>query len=284
MVNGILNAFAYIAKWLREMSLAGGAQNVFAICMFCLIGCVPLVGFIVLCIRNRKIDADYLLLGLSVALFIGIYMMINPGYVIDRNALVTSDMLDLAISSVIWSVMACYAVLRIVENIDRADSVQIVGIIKKIICVIVVFTAFVIVCVSLPELIRTYRADASAMTSDAGWSIILFIFQLVNAALVIWVLIRGYRLCNSIIENEYSDETIRMAERLSKTSKRVISAMVILELSKNVLQLFIMTTLSNADFKISLPLYELIILVVVYMGVRNLAKTKAIKEENDSYI
>ena len=227
MVNGILNAFAYITKWLREMSLAGGAQNVFAICMFCLIGCVPLVGFIVLCIRKRKIDADYLLLGLSAALFIGIYMMINPGYVIDRNALVTSDMLNLAISSVIWSVMACYAVLRIVESVDRADSTQIVGIIKKIICAIVVFTAFVIVCVSLPELIRTYRAEASAMTSDAGWSIILFIFQLVNAALVIWVLIRGYRLCNSIIENEYSDETIHMAERLSKTSKRAISAMVV---------------------------------------------------------
>ena len=56
MVNGVLNAFAYIAKWLREMSLAGGAQNVFAICMFCLIGCMPLAGFIVLCIRNRKID------------------------------------------------------------------------------------------------------------------------------------------------------------------------------------------------------------------------------------
>lgn len=55
MVNGVLNAFAYIAKWLREMSLAGGAQNVFAICMFCLIGCVPLSGFIVLCIRNRKL-------------------------------------------------------------------------------------------------------------------------------------------------------------------------------------------------------------------------------------
>ena len=284
MVNGILNAFAYIAKWLREMSLAGGAQNVFAICIFCLIGYMPLAGFIVLCIRKRKIDADYLLLGLSAVLFIGIYMMINPGYVIDRNTLVTSDMLDLAISSVIWSVLASYAVLRTVENIDRADNTQIVGIIKKIICAIVVFTAFVIVCVSLPELIRTYRADASAMTSDAGWSIILFIFQLVNAALVIWVLIRGYRLCNSIIENEYSDETIHMAERLSKTSKRAISAMVILELSKNVLQLFIMTTLSNADFKILLPLYELIILVVVYMGVRNLAKTKAIKEENDSYI
>ena len=122
------------------------------------------------------------------------------------------------------------------------------------------------------------------MSSDAEWAVILFIFQLVNAALVILVLIRGYKLCNSIIENEYSDETIRMAERLSKTSKSVISAMVILELSKNVFQLFIMTTLSNADFKISLPLYELIILVVVYMGVRNLAKTKAIKEENDSYI
>lgn len=105
MVNGVLNAFAYIAKWLREMSLAGGAQNVLAICMFCLIGCVPLAGFIVLCIRNRKIDADYLLLGLSAVLFIGIYMMINPGYVIDGNTLVTSDMLNLTISSVIWSVM-----------------------------------------------------------------------------------------------------------------------------------------------------------------------------------
>ena len=224
------------------------------------------------------------MLGLSAVLFIGIYMMINPGYVIDGNALVTSDMLNLAISSVIWSVLACYAVLRIVESIDKADSTQIVEIIKKIIGVIVVFTAFVIVCVSLPELVRTNRTNAGAMPGDAGWAVILFIFQLVNAALVIWVLIRGYRLCNSIIENEYSDETIHMAERLSKTSKSAISVMVILELSKNVLQLFIMTTLSNADFKISLPLYELIILVVAYMGVRNLAKTKAIKEENDSYI
>ena len=90
MVNGVLNAFAYIAKWLREMSLAGGAQNVLAIFMFCLIGCMPLAGFIVLCIRNRKIDADYLLLGLSAVLFIGIYLMINPGYAESCNKL--SDM------------------------------------------------------------------------------------------------------------------------------------------------------------------------------------------------
>lgn len=284
MVNGILNVFAYIAKWLRNMSLAGGGQNVFAICMFCLIGCVPLAGFIILCIRKKKIDADYLLLGLSAALFLGIYMMINPGYIIDGNVMITSDMLGLGVSSVIWSVIMCYVVLRIVESIDRADSTQIVEIIKKIICVVVVITALVIAGVSIPELISTYRANAGTMSSDAGWAVILFIFQLVNAALVIWVLIRGYKLCNCIMENEYSDETIHMAERLSKTSKTVISAMVILELSKNVLQLFIMTTLSNADFKISLPLYELIILVVVYMGVRNLAKTKEIKEENDSYI
>ena len=57
--------------------------------------------------------------------------------------------------------------LRIVESIDRADSTQIVGIIKKIICVIVVFTAFVIVCVSLPELVRTNRTNAGAMPGDA---------------------------------------------------------------------------------------------------------------------
>ena len=284
MINGILNLFAYIAVWLRNMSLAGGGRNVLAICMFCLIGCVPLAVFIVLCIRKRKIDADYMLLGLSAALFIGVYMMINPGYIIDENTMITSDMLGLGISSVIWSVIMCYTVLRVVESIDRADNTQIVQIIKKIICVVAAITALVLIGVELPELIRSYRTNAGAMSSDAGWAVVLFIYQFVNVSLVIWVLIRGYRLCNSIIENEYSDETIHMAERLSKTSKSVISAMVILELSKNVLQLFIMTTLSNADFKISLPLYELIILVGVYMCVRNLAKTKEIKEENDSYI
>ena len=73
MVNGVLNAFAYIAKWLREMSLAGGAQNVLAICMFCLIGCVPLAGFIVLCIRNRKIDkGSVCLLGPALFMYLAI--------------------------------------------------------------------------------------------------------------------------------------------------------------------------------------------------------------------
>ena len=164
--------------------------------------------------------------------------------------------------------------LRIVESIDKADSTQIVEIIKKIICVIVVFTAFVIVWVSLPELVRTNRTNAGAMPGDVGWAVILFIFQLVNAALVIWVLIRDTGFGNSIIENEYSDETIHMAEIQRRA--RAISVMVILELSKNVFQLFIMTTLSNADFKISLPLYELIILVVA-MGCQK-AKTKKKKK------
>lgn len=71
--------FEWIAVWLRKLSLSGNSGNCIAIILYIIICCLPAIAFLLLCLRKKKIRADYLLLVCSAALFIGIYLMINPG-------------------------------------------------------------------------------------------------------------------------------------------------------------------------------------------------------------
>lgn len=284
MFNIILMVYAYIAGGLRTLSLSGGVKNVAAICLFIITGCVPIAVYVVLAVRKKKVSTDNMLFLVAALLWGGIYLMINPGIIIDSSMMVTADMMSDGVCAVIWSSIICYVVLRIVHCINAADDSQSVQIIRKMMTLIIVFTILVVAVISLPQLVLNIAGYSDDQAVDSTWAVVDFLFKLVNVILIIVVLVKGRRLCTSLIADEYSDESVQMADRLATSCTRVISAMVILSLVKNIIQLFTITTNSNLNFSVSIPVYELVILVVVYMSSKNLARSKAIKDENESYI
>ena len=54
--------FEWIAVWLRKLSLSGNSGNCIAIILYIIICCLPAIAFLLLCLRKKKIRADYLLL------------------------------------------------------------------------------------------------------------------------------------------------------------------------------------------------------------------------------
>ena len=284
MFNIILMVYAYIAGGLRTLSLSGGVKNVTAICLFIITGCVPIAVYVALAVRKKKVSTDNMLFLVAALLWGGIYLMINPGIIIDSSMMVTADMMSYGVCAVIWTSIICYVVLRIVHCKTAADDSQSVQIIRKMMTLIIVFTILVVAVISLPQLVLNIAGYSDDQAVDSTWAVVDFLFTLVNVILIIVVLVKGRRLCTSLIADEYSDESVQMADRLATSCTRVISAMVILSLVKNIIQLFTITTNSNLNFSVSIPVYELVILVVVYMSSKNLARSKAIKDENESYI
>ena len=113
----------FTGKALRSLSLAGGALNVLAIALYAAISLIPAVLALIFARKRGHAKADCILYILSVVLFAALYLAINPGllrYVFsaDMLTIVASYQVALGIlNSLIYSLVLCYAVLRIISRL-----------------------------------------------------------------------------------------------------------------------------------------------------------------------
>lgn len=222
--------FEWIAVWLRKLSLSGSSGNCIAIILYIIICCLPAIAFLLLCLRKKKIRADYLLLVCSAALFIGIYLMINPGLMTPYFRY-SIPMIDLAISTTLWSIFICYIILRVLAMIRHANEINLAKIAQVFIILVMIITIINICFIKLPKLwasadqtgpdlySRIISSEDGAVMLDNGSMgsfqpdrIPLLLCDLVPSLLFIWVLIASFRLCRSLKDNHFTDQTIQDAE------------------------------------------------------------------------
>ena len=143
--------FEWIAVWLRKLSLSGNSGNCIAIILYIIICCLPAIAFLLLCLRKKKIRADYLLLVCSAALFIGIYLMINPGLMTPYFRY-SIPMINLAISTTLWSIFICYIILRVLAMIRYANEINLAKIAQVFIILVMIISIINICFIKLPKL------------------------------------------------------------------------------------------------------------------------------------
>jgi len=229
--------FEWIAVWLRKLSLSGSSGNCIAIILYIIICCLPAIAFLLLCLRKKKIRADYLLLVCSAALFIGIYLMINPGLMTPYFRY-SIPMIDLAISTTLWSIFICYIILRVLAMIRHANEINLAKIAQVFIILVMIITIINICFIKLPKLwasadqtgpdlySRIISSEDGAVMLDNGSMgsfqpdrIPLLLCDLVPSLLFIWVLIASFRLCRSLKDNHFTDQTIQDAGALPSVCK-----------------------------------------------------------------
>lgn len=208
--------FEWIAIWLRKLSLSGNSGNCIAIILYIIICCLPAIAFLLLCLRKKKIRADYLLLVCSAALFIGIYLMINPGLMTPYFRY-SIPMINLAISTSLWSIFICYIILRVLAMIRYANEINLAKIAQVFIILVMIISIINICFIKLPKLwasanqtgpdlySRIISSEDGAVMLDNGSMrsfqpdrIPLLLCDLVPSLLFIWVLIASFRLCRSL--------------------------------------------------------------------------------------
>lgn len=292
--------FEPIARLLRRLSLSGTAGNRGAILLYSVICLLPIAAFFLLKLKKRANRTDAMLWFISAALFFGIYLLINPGLLITSN-MVSVDMVNTAISVTLWSILLCYAVIRILYTINRMNAINLPIIAQVCIILSIAFSVLNVLLIKLPSFIRTLKANidtdmisaifsetnagfpGSGMTSSA-WLIFDFIFDLLSTLLFIWVLVVAFQLCRSIKETHFSTETIHAASKLSKTSSAILCITVILEVAKNMIQCLMLSSIANTNFTVSLPIIEILLVTITFIIAKKFETAHAIEEENEAFI
>ena len=92
--------------------------------------------------------------------------------------------------------------------------------------------------------------DNGSMGSFQPDRIPLLLCDLVPSLLFIWVLIASFRLCRSLKDNHFTDQTIQDAGALSHLCVRVLCITAVLEVVRNILQLLMLPSLSDTTFTV----------------------------------
>lgn len=264
--------FEWIAVWLRKLSLSGNSGNCIAIILYIIICCLPAIAFLLLCLRKKKIRADYLLLVCSAALFIGIYLMINPGLMTPYFRY-SIPMINLAKIAQVFIIL-----------------VMIISIIN--ICFIKLPKLWASANQTGPDLYsRIISSEDGAVMLDNGSMrsfqsdrIPLLLCDLVPSLLFIWVLIASFRLCRSLKDNHFTDQTIQDAGALSHLCIRVLCITAVLEVVRNILQLLMLPSLSDTTFTVSLPIIEILLTVTAFILAKKFETAHTLEEENEAFI
>lgn len=301
-MNYFLFPFEWIAAWLRKLSLSGSSGNYIAITLYIIICSLPAIAFLLLCLRSKKIHADHLLLLCSAALFTGIYLMINPG-LLTTNFHCSIPMLNLAVSTTLWSVFVCYIIFRILAMIERANELNLVKIAQFSIILVMILSILNICFIKLPDLITHLKQpdselysqivsstdgivslDNSISNSSSFACILLFLCDLLPSLLFIWVLSASLRLCRTLKDSHFSDQTADAASALSHLCIRVLCITAVLEVVRNILQLLMLPTLSDTNFTLSLPVIEIVLTVMAFILAKRFETAHTLEEENEAFI
>lgn len=92
------------------------------------------------------------------------------------------------------------------------------------------------------------------------------------------------RLCNELMEDRYSEDVISAARKLGAYCKYSVAMTMLLCITINMLQIIFAKHLLAADYRMSIPLVSIVLLLIVLFAAKYFAESKVHKEENDMFI
>lgn len=291
LASGLITfPFAAIAQVLRMMSLSGGLGNAAAIAVYGLIGIIP---WLVLAFSLRKREfllEDVLLPVLSLLLFGGLYLMINPGLM---NQLLPAfgDTLvwQGTICVMIWCVVIAYGVFRLIRRTQDASMEALLSVLEYgllIVAGVVVFQIFAVQTAALLVSIQNAAASNYATYSmdQIILQVLIFAVRILPSVLELGVIFSGLHLLDCMKTDYYSPDTLAATDTLSKCCVRMLTVTVICNLSYNFMQLFFSAILLNVDLSVNLPLDMILFALSALLLARFIRRNHALKAENDSFI
>lgn len=143
--------FEQIGQGLRALSLSGTFGNIVAILLYTALSISPVLYMAYRKRKGRLIREDFFLPFISLCLFVGIYIYINPGYL--RNFVApfaVSDSYLLAIGSTLWSIIICYVVFRILHDVEHKESIDLLRLMQNLLTIVillVIWNIVIVICV-----------------------------------------------------------------------------------------------------------------------------------------
>jgi len=278
--------FAQIGRGLRALSLPGGVGNIIAIVLyvvFCLVPMIPLP-----LIRNKKAE-DVLLPVISIVLFVVMYFMINPG--ITRVAAIAGPMEQVLYSSIVYSLLIAYGVIRVLRLFDSATPHRLgryMGVMLHLLNIIFIFAAFGLTFAQMLAAFEALRAGNTIPGQQLSATYVFLALQHIVRALPyvlnVWVVLAVQRLLAALTADPYSKETLLAAKLVSRVCVVVLTVSVLAAAGFNLSQLIFVDLLHVVNSNLNFPVTSVLFVLGALLLTRYIAENKQIKDENDMFV
>lgn len=282
--------FAQIGWGLRKLSLSGGTGNAAAVLLYALLCLLPLAGLGLRRLRGQALHReDGLLFLLSPVLFGVLYGMINPAVLAGMLGGAGMEGAGKAMAGLtVWSLLAAWIILRLLRAFGSGgprERLRWLGRLLSALCVLL--TAAGVLSVVWGG--RGAVAELAASNTDVPVLGLAFawlgaLVKALSHGLELWLLWGALPLLTALTAEPFGPEVSPAALRLAGRCKAAVAALVLSQAGFNLLQLLLAWNIRSSALQLSLPLFDLGVVLAVLLLADYLARSRALQEENDSFI
>lgn len=281
--------FEQIGLGLRSLSLSGGLGNAAAVIIYAAISLSPAVALLILRKRRRLFPEDALLGLLSIALFVILYLMVNPGIMsIPTGGQAIGKMI---LGGAAYSVLCGYFVLRALRLFFQSDAQKLaryMSVMLGLIAALFVYAAFGARFGVLLDAIASLRAGnvgnehllwASYFILDLG-----YLADMIPYILNIFIIFSSLRLLDELRADRYSEDAVAATGRVSRLCAVSLAVTVFLSIAFNLLQVVFAKSLRVINVTVSIPVLSIAFVLAALLLTRFVAENKRLKDDNDMFI
>lgn len=300
-----------IAGLLRNMSLQGGVGNVFAWILWAVIGMIPLIYWVIRRKHSIKVQRDIFLPIISILVLTGIWFLINPSYLyacfLPVELAGSTELAGGVVAIILDTVILTYIVWNFMSSVERAERERLFRNLRILLGCYTVFLAFALAWQFVNGLqvsFNAFEAGNTMLTGDMrllegefgkqsflsglGTSYFFLVLQqivkVLPACLELPLCILNIRFLMSTEKAGFSDEALGLVTKIYKWSKGSLIAILVSQLSLNILQLLCAKGIRSTNFNLTIPVEEIVKVLLVLVLSCFYMESKKIKDDNDMFI
>jgi len=276
--------FQLIGYSIRKLSLLGGMGNIFAIFLYLVISLMPIFIFIYIFKKKKIVKIDYIFTPLfSLLLFFIMYYMINPNLLTEllppvlALQVIEGNLTALRIFRVgLVFTLDIFLIIYLFVRFYVCQKTSIYKLIQIILYMIAFSTVFNTFYIQLSNLLRNFSINPY----DNFQSIMNFGFQLASTFIIVYLIVHFQKLVRYLESNEIDSQLIDLSIKISNFA--VVSVIVILSklLISNLYNMVFSKQMQDIKFILSIPMLELMIVMVMLLITEYIKRTYIIHEEN----
>lgn len=276
-------ALPRLGEWLRALSLSGGQGNAAAWAAVLGLSILPALGLL----WRPRCRWDWLLPLAAAEIFAGLYLLVNPSLVSDQFP--AGDFIALAAAGTISATVLAWAVLRWLARMEDSPSPgRTLERLLKWSAVVIGWLAAWSEGAAALEKIHTVAAgntDPAVVLWPTNAAVILlamadYVPTLLGCAMLLW----GGKLARLLEADPFGEETVALAEKVSRSCGRAAAASLLVCVGGNLAQMLLLPVLRNMDFSVTFPLLTVLLAMALDLLCRYLRRAKEVSDDNESII
>lgn len=287
LMSGLRTPLEVLGDGLRQLSWSGTAGNVVSWIIYVAVALLPIVASI-LFIKNKKAGLEEILMViLTAVLFRGIYMFINPSEIVEIEGLISLSEYKDSIAITIYSIIVLYIIIKVLKSVANVTEEKLITTLKYVCAVAMLVLVETIALAGVSELIIGIEAAAKNNQHVVNTCILLgirfIVAQLPNICLII-IISKLMDVSGAVCKGFFNEEVLAGVDIIARICKNSIIIILLAIMILNLGQLLVTSYVSNTHFTLTVPVFDILLILVILVVSRMITESHKIKEDNDLFI